>query len=599
MANGQAVYDPLGELQGPLPIPPRPESVMTGGGVPLGNAEQGGAGPAFQPRSPAADRMEYLQRLQGNKWYGVGAALTGKNEAADELQGLQRQDLAQQHFQLQLQQHKAQMDQFVTQKRVAIGGMIIQGLEATAKMPSDQRQSFMQTFGPLVQGLAKEVGYEIPPNAFLAMATTPGLATKFASTLQSKFGSDQQKINEVASQLGDLSTKDAVAHIETLYKSEVESAIPKVQKYISGLTAKIRSDPTLMSQLDLLDKDGKPKPIPGALIERAAASYEPFASNVSQAAVQAVLGDAKYAGFLANRGIQSGEADIAGQKTLTEALAKESTPGGQAAIAKVQAEIPLIKAQTGEAKAKVPLTVAQTKKAEADTAQTLQDTAIGKVLPTQLGGGIAVVKPDESGVAKVKIVQTPGATIQNTSTIRKDFETQAKRFQAIAGSFVRVLDFATDPSPGGDLGIVFSYMKMLEPESSVKEGEQATAVSARGIPDTIIAKYNRLLGGGSLAPNQRADFLQQAGRIMDRESTSHKSLEKQFTAIAQREGIDPANVVIDFMGPLRHRSKSTAKDPNERALEKYEKTAPRGGAAPAPLLQAPADDSRTRREEGH
>lgn len=539
------------QLGGPLPIPPPPGPMMGGSA----------ATPIEQPSgtmtvpSPNVARSGQLQQTLQNPLYRFGSALAGSNPAAEELRGIQGQDLAQQHYQLQLKQFQQQQEQFLTTKKMAIGGMIIQGLEATAKMPSDQRPAFMQTFGPLVMGLSKEVGYAIPPNVFQSMATTPGLATKFASTIQAKFGGDQTKANEIAAQLADVPVKDVPTYIESLYKSEVESAVPQVQKYISDLTAKIKSDPALMSRLGLLDEKGKPKPIPGSMIEQAAAGYPHFQTNVHQAAVQQVLGDNKYAGFLANRGIQSGEADVAAQKTLGETLAKESTPGGQATVAETQAKVGLTTSQTAESKAK--------------TAETQQSTALGKVLPVQQGGGVATVKPGADGQPIVNMVQSPGAKIQDVSTIRKDFETQAKNFVTVRDYYNRLTETASNPSPAGDLAMIFSYMKILDPTSVVREGEQATAQNATGVTDRVRNLYNRVLTGEKLNPNQRADFVKQSGRIMDSASDSHKKLEDNYRGIAERSGVNPADVVVDFMGNLRNRQKSTAKTPDQRALDKF------------------------------
>lgn len=53
-------------------------------------------------------------------------------------------------------------------------------------------------------------------------------------------------------------------------------------------------------------------------------------------------------------------------------------------------------------------------------------------------------------------------------------------------------------------------MKMLDPGSTVREGEFATAQNAAGVPTQIVNQYNKAKSGERLAPEQRADFLNQA-----------------------------------------------------------------------------------------
>ena len=43
------------------------------------------------------------------------------------------------------------------------------------------------------------------------------------------------------------------------------------------------------------------------------------------------------------------------------------------------------------------------------------------------------------------------------------------------------------PDAAGDMALIFSYMKMLDPNSTVREGEYATAQDAGSIPHASLA----------------------------------------------------------------------------------------------------------------
>ena len=50
-------------------------------------------------------------------------------------------------------------------------------------------------------------------------------------------------------------------------------------------------------------------------------------------------------------------------------------------------------------------------------------------------------------------------------------------------------------------------MKMLDPDSVVREGEQATAENARGVSESIMNVYNKAITGKKMTVSQRADFV--------------------------------------------------------------------------------------------
>jgi len=95
--------------------------------------------------------------------------------------------------------------------------------------------------------------------------------------------------------------------------------------------------------------------------------------------------------------------------------------------------------------------------------------------------------------------------------------------------------------------LIFNYMKVLDPGSTVREGEFATAQNAGGISDRVIAKYNNALRGERLAPDVRADFLNRSEMLYKQMERTHGQLREQYTGLAQRRGVDPKNVIVDYM----------------------------------------------------
>ena len=57
------------------------------------------------------------------------------------------------------------------------------------------------------------------------------------------------------------------------------------------------------------------------------------------------------------------------------------------------------------------------------------------------------------------------------------------------------------------IAMVFKFMKALDPQSVVREGEFATAENSAGVDDKILNMYNKLLEGERLTPEQMQQFI--------------------------------------------------------------------------------------------
>lgn len=81
-------------------------------------------------------------------------------------------------------------------------------------------------------------------------------------------------------------------------------------------------------------------------------------------------------------------------------------------------------------------------------------------------------------------------------------------------------------SAAGDISLIFAFMKMLDPGSTVREGEFATAQNSGSVNENIWASYNKAVTGERLVPSRRADFKGQAKAIFDgSRKTAEKALE--------------------------------------------------------------------------
>jgi hypothetical protein len=125
------------------------------------------------------------------------------------------------------------------------------------------------------------------------------------------------------------------------------------------------------------------------------------------------------------------------------------------------------------------------------------------------------------------------ASIENPESSAEQFLTKAK-----ASGFTNIKSDAA-----GDLALIFSYMKLLDPGSVVREGEFATAEKAAGVPDVIKNMYNKALNGTRLTESQRAQFVNQAGKQYAQSAEQFKSITDYYTSLAERRGLAIENVI--------------------------------------------------------
>jgi hypothetical protein len=130
--------------------------------------------------------------------------------------------------------------------------------------------------------------------------------------------------------------------------------------------------------------------------------------------------------------------------------------------------------------------------------------------------------------------------------LRKELQgrPEFKAYQEVATAFDKVQRAAKGGNAASDMSLVFGYMKLLDPGSTVREGEYANAQNATGVPGQLINLYNKSIDGQLLNPAQRASFVKEAGNLFGVHRNRFDSLSKQYSGLAQKLGADPADVVL-------------------------------------------------------
>jgi len=131
------------------------------------------------------------------------------------------------------------------------------------------------------------------------------------------------------------------------------------------------------------------------------------------------------------------------------------------------------------------------------------------------------------------------------SQLRREFNArpEVKEFREVDNSFRTIRNFVQQPSAAGDISLIFAFMKVLDPTSTVREGEFATASNAGGVPDSIRNMANRAMNGQRLQPNQRQDFLRQAEAIRGSREQRYNQVLGEYRFEAEQQGFDPSRII--------------------------------------------------------
>ena len=136
--------------------------------------------------------------------------------------------------------------------------------------------------------------------------------------------------------------------------------------------------------------------------------------------------------------------------------------------------------------------------------------------------------------------------IGDVSDLGKRWLSESQNFLAMMDSANQLLASAKENSAAGDIGMIFTFMKALDPTSVVREGEQASAQNAAGVPERVRNAYNSMLTGQRLSPRQRKEFISLANSLVKSGMSEQERRNKYFTELSNAYNISPSLVVRDL-----------------------------------------------------
>lgn len=125
-------------------------------------------------------------------------------------------------------------------------------------------------------------------------------------------------------------------------------------------------------------------------------------------------------------------------------------------------------------------------------------------------------------------------------------EPTVKDYNTVRDSYRRIESTSKLGTGFGDLAMIFSFMKVLDPGSTVREGEFANAQEAMG----LLQKYRNVprqwWTGTRLTAEGRAGILAAARELRDAQKSTYEDTVRRYKATAKKYGVDPNDFINQY-----------------------------------------------------
>ena len=161
--------------------------------------------------------------------------------------------------------------------------------------------------------------------------------------------------------------------------------------------------------------------------------------------------------------------------------------------------------------------------------------------PVAAGGAAADTAPT--------VTASPTQIFERENKLRDEFQRLTADFRVVQNSYENLYESSKKPTGAGDMSLLYSYVRLLDPTSVVRESEFAQAAASGSFGERVQGAVGRVLSGERLPDSLRNDFVREAGNLYKTQLRNHNQMADTYTRLAQDSGVDPKKVVTRFDRP--------------------------------------------------
>jgi hypothetical protein len=139
------------------------------------------------------------------------------------------------------------------------------------------------------------------------------------------------------------------------------------------------------------------------------------------------------------------------------------------------------------------------------------------------------------------------ANPKQENILRDEFNALTKDFRTVQDAYSKIE--STSQTGAGDMSMLYSYVKLLDPGSVVRESEFATAAASGSFGESVQGAVQRLATGERLPDSLRNAFKAEAKSIFAAQKSGYERLKTSYGNLATRTGVPTENVIVDYAAP--------------------------------------------------
>ncbi len=163
-----------------------------------------------------------------------------------------------------------------------------------------------------------------------------------------------------------------------------------------------------------------------------------------------------------------------------------------------------------------------------------------------------IIKEYPAGSSATKYTKDQMSAVNDLITQQRS-DPDISTFAVVRDAYNQILNGAKsarenpDQQGPGDLSIIYGYIKMIDPSSSVKEGEILTVENSKGLSDKVRDELNKARTGG-LNETQRSTYVNAARGLYDNKAQAYQRKQDFYGNLADINNVDRKDAIWDVAG---------------------------------------------------
>lgn len=150
-------------------------------------------------------------------------------------------------------------------------------------------------------------------------------------------------------------------------------------------------------------------------------------------------------------------------------------------------------------------------------------------------------------VAAVPTQSDPtSAPFNRENQLRDEFTRLTGDFRVVQTAYQNIRTAGASQTGAGDMSMLYSFVKLLDPQSVVRESEFAAAAASGSFGERIQGAVQRILNGERLPDSLRESFLDEARNLFNSQRRNFDRTSETYRDLARRNNLNPENIVLPF-----------------------------------------------------